>query len=166
MEPGFRRGPSKKPLTDDERRRVLAELRQTEARDAVRAHRVDGEQFLDLGGVGVGDGPAAAGDTGVVDQDVDAPESVEYFIGHPLAFLGPSQIGGNGHRLAVLGSDVVGDGRDPRVSIDQDDGGAFGRQAVGYGRTHTAGSPGHDGDSIRETDRDRVFDSHLEHLRL
>ncbi len=38
MEPGFRRGPSKKPLTDDERRRVLAELRR-EAAERAQGYR-------------------------------------------------------------------------------------------------------------------------------
>src|SRR3546814_12386093 len=48
---------------------VPAELGQAEARQAVRADRVDREQFLDLGGVGVGDRLAAARDAGVVDED-------------------------------------------------------------------------------------------------
>ena len=56
MEPGFRRGPSKKPLTDDERRRVLAELRRRGNTPAIMITALDKDidrlQGLRIGAAG------------------------------------------------------------------------------------------------------------------
>src|SRR6185437_4202410 len=80
---------------------LLAHGGEDELREVVRAKGVCADDALHLGGVGIENGMAAAGDAGVVDEDVDVPEVFEHLFDHGLVVVPAIDGGGVAVRLAA-----------------------------------------------------------------